>query len=232
MLKRRSFRFAWSLILLAATLACGAVTDLTRTLEEGAATVQNMVTQGELSGTARALATQAAEAGYVQTAQAVLTQGIGNAQGTISAFATEHGDELAATAQAFATQVKNTDFKATLSALATEKGPEAAATLQALGTMIAGDPPDDIPVVPGEVRELFDTQNMLTYSTALERAAVIDFYKFQMPANGWEIILIGSIETETGAFLRFEKDQRTASIAITTNPINQSTLVSIKIGQK
>lgn len=228
MKKNNQMSTAAVFLVFAATIACGLLSEGAEGLQNALGTAQDFITQqGDLVGTAQAYATQAQESGAVETLQAAATERLGSLQGTAQAFATEHSDEILATAQALATQVSETDFQATLQALATEKGPEARATLQALGTQVAGDPPQDIPVVDGEIFELFSTEFSLTYSTNLERASVISFYKTAMPANGWEIILMGSIEGEQGAFLRFEKDDRRASVGITTNPLSSRTFVNI-----
>jgi hypothetical protein len=61
---------------------------------------------------------------------------------------------------------------------------------------------------------------------------VADFYNREMPAKGWIKVEQGSLENENMFALNFEKEARKAAITITTNPINQKTIVVIIISEQ
>jgi hypothetical protein len=211
---------AWIAVVLLAGLACGAITDAARQFEPPPV---------ELAETVQAAATLAQESGLLATAQAV----VGGGAATVQAAATEYGDEAVATIQAAATQVKDANYPATLEALATERGPEARATAEALATQVhqffTGSAPEDIPILPGSHQDLFASQGLVSYTTPQDYDDVISFYKREMPANDWEIVLLGSLETDPVSLLRFQKDERSAIVTITRNPVQQNVLVAITI---
>ena len=170
------------------------------------------------------------------TAVSVATQ-VGEGQkwlGTARAVATEVGNSgLLETAQVYATQVGESGFLETAQAYATQEGPAIAETAKAIATKLpanTGDIPEDIPVVPGENSELFGSNELVSYTTGMDLSSVVDFYKTEMPNNGWEKGDQDSLETTNIAYLYFKKQGRSASVVISVNPLNNKTLVVITIG--
>jgi hypothetical protein len=92
----------------------------------------------------------------------------------------------------------------------------------------AGKPPEDIPVLDNaeETTNLF---GMISYKTASTPQEVHDFYKAEMPNNGWTETKdepLGEMFT-----MEFTKDQRTASLMITTDSDSGKTSVLISISE-
>ncbi len=90
----------------------------------------------------------------------------------------------------------------------------------------ANQPPEDIPVADdaADVNNLF---GMITYSTAKTPQEIHDFYKAEMPKNGW---------TETGDdsfgdmfMMQYTKDGSTASVTITADATSGKTSVMITV---
>ncbi len=159
----------------------------------------------------------------VATAQAVATQAneVGEAVKTLEAAATElESSGLEATAEAFATQAGVGDVEATVNALAT----------QALAGF--GDVPPDIPVVDAETENLFAMEGVVSYSTPMEFAAVVEFYKTGMIEKGWEFVTNGSVETTDAAVLNYDKPDRSAIATISREPVSGKTFVQVLIQTK
>ncbi len=195
--------------LLLATLACNALSEA--------------ISQNPTVATAQAVATAAAEAGELL--------------GTAQAFATDANlGDVAATAQALATEANLGDVAATAQALATEANlGDAAATAQALATQTFGNlgtPPPDVPRVAGEIKDVFSTENLLSYSTPLAFADVVTFYKEAMPTNGWELQKNGSLEMPELVVLSYTRADRDAIVTISINPADKQTLVNIVVTKK
>jgi hypothetical protein len=162
-----------------------------------------------------------------ETAQNAIEQGKGVIE-TIRAVATQSGPMLA-TLRAFATQ--QAPLLETAKAFATEQGPEMLETVQAAATEFAfGELPADIPVVDRATTTAFVSSNLLvSYTTSLSFASVLDFYKQNMPANGWSAMSGERYETDTSALTKYEKADRVASVSI--NLVDGQTVVLITIDQ-
>jgi hypothetical protein len=219
------FRIAAAvLFLLFSSIACSLFSSLgnqVRGVQETAAAVATGVQQGQdLISTVQSVATQAEGSGLVKTIQAVATNveksGLG---ATIEAVATESGPGLIQTAQAFAT----------------EQGPGLVETAQALATQLAssaGNSQSDIPVVDAAtVSDLKSSDSYVYYTTTLPVKTVVDFYKNEMPVNGWEKVAAGSIESENTALLNFSKSGKTAAVAVNSSS-SETTTVMISIQGK
>jgi len=90
----------------------------------------------------------------------------------------------------------------------------------------AGQPPEDVPV-PDDAAELTSLFGMITYTTAKTAQEIHDFYRAEMPNNGWT-------ETSDDAFgdvfmMQYTKDGSTASVTITTDSQTGKTSVMITI---
>lgn len=171
--------------------------------------------------TAQALATEVKEkAGVLGTVQAVVTEIVeSEAMQTARAVATEKGPALEQTLQAFATQ----------------EAPRLEQTANAVLTAIAtakGQPPQDIPLIEGERKNFVSSNLVVSYETTRPYSEVLNFYKQEMPRNGWVAVEEGWVEADKAAFLNFEKDQRRASVSLSVNPINQDTIVVILLSEK
>jgi hypothetical protein len=87
-------------------------------------------------------------------------------------------------------------------------------TVPAIPTL-GGDRPEDIPVVePNE--NLFASADAVSYETTTSFDDVKEFYKEQMPANGWEESP-GALEFGDTAILNYTKDGRTAVVTLSVN---------------
>lgn len=142
------------------------------------------------------------------TAQMAATQAIG--------LVTQAGD-LATQAVLLATQ--GAPLLETASAFATQN-PGLETTLQALPTTLAGqgDAPADIPVVDKSSMTLYyATKDSVSYATTQDFQTVVNFYKEQMPINGWSVDEGFSLETTNTAVYSYKKDNRTATLTINAN---------------
>lgn len=218
-MKPRSYQATWLVIILlmVASLACNAVNQVGEARETVQA-VATGVSQGrDLLATMGAIGTQVGGEGWMETAQALATQaGESGLLETAVAFATEQGPSALATAQAFAT----------------EQGPSAMATAQAYATQVAGslgNLPPDIPILDGEKDAFVKSLELVSYITPIEYSQAVEFYKQQMPANGWVQASSGWIETAQTTILRFEKPDKLSTVTITHNPVDNTTVVLITI---
>jgi hypothetical protein len=155
-----------------------------------------------------------------ETAEAVVTDAVG--------FATE-GAPLVETVQSIATDIPG--LKVTAEALITEN-PEVVGTLQAIATegLDMGEAPNDIPVVDeATITNFFGSDAFVSYTTSQGFQAVVDFYKYEMPANGWEADPDLTFEIKNTATLTWNQVDRQAIVIITFNPLDDSVFVAITI---
>jgi hypothetical protein len=219
----RKLRHLWLIsFLFVFVFACRAFTGLQEDVDTARDKVESVATdiqQGrDLLGTARAITTQVGGSGLIQTAQALATD------------AGESG--LLATAQAFAT-AQGPGLVETVLAVATQEGPALLATAQAYITEAApGDAPDDIPIIQGDKEMFFQSPKMVSYRIPLPYPQVVEFYKNQMPANGWAEEDQDWVEGETVSNLQYEKTNRRASVVLTSSPGDGKTTVMILIETK
>ena len=77
-----------------------------------------------------------------------------------------------------------------------------------------GNPPPDIPVLEDN-QDLFATRDLVTYRSNQPYADAIEFYKTQMPPNGWTLKPDQSVETDNASILNYDKPERSAMVSIT-----------------
>lgn len=176
----------------------------------------------------------------VTLARGVSTQHPGLLE-TAGAFVVEEGQNLGSTAQAFATQ--NPGLLETARAVAEERGPAVLGTAQALATsqpgvvqtaraVLSGDvgsksPIADIPVISLPIEIHYSTPQYLSYSTEGAYEDTVNFYKLEMPANGWEPDYLRSFEEASMVSLLYTRPGRSASITISFSEATGRTLVVI-----
>ena len=235
-MRQNVYRYAWLfVVLMSTTLACQLVSRIRETREkvEGAAT--DVKAGMNMLGTARALVTKVGGSEMLKTAQALATEvGESGLLQTAIAVATEEGPGAIATAKAFATE-EGPALEATAKAFATQEGPSLQKTAKAAMTQAAeamGEPPDDIPIIAGDVEDLLTGEFVVSYTVPMDIQDVADFYKMEMPANGWKAVEQGKLESESLVSLNYEKTGRAAAVTITTNPVNRKAIVFILISEK
>ena len=253
-MRKDTFRGLWVLsVLVAVTLSCSAISNLSNDvngIKETAQSVGTSVESGrQLLETGKAVATQVQGNELVQTAQAFATKQGPRLEGTISAFATEQGPKVQGTAQAFATQqgpgLRDTiqafvtqqgpGLEKTINALVTQQGPEMLETGQAIATQVAastGNLPADIPLVEGEKDNLFKSDSLISYFTPLDLNTTKEFYTNEMPVNGWTYLKGETAVENEVVLLYFDKLDRKASVTLSVNPLDKHTIVLIAIQQK
>jgi hypothetical protein len=184
-------------------------------------TVQAFATNegGSLLKTAQAFATE--NPGLLQTAKAFATEGLPELQETFGAALTD-----------------NPQVVETLKAVATDQ-PNLMETLGAAATRYAGgganpeNVPADIPLVDqATISDLYVAEAIITYSTSQDFKTVLDFYKEQMPANGWAVSESGTFETGSTAMLTYEKPDQTVNMILTGEGSDDKVSVVIQITPK
>ena len=205
-------------LLLGITLACNLISNMQGDI-------------GAARGTAEAIATEAR--GFVTQVEGLATEvDARSALATLEAYVTQEGPEAEATLKALGTKAAESGIYETAQAFVTQEGPDLLATIQAIATqgLPPNNPPDDIPLVAqGDLKFLFATEFTVSYQTDLDYQTVLEFYKQEMPANGWEADQEGSVATGYAAMLRYEKIDRTATVALGAVSPGQTTSVLITI---
>lgn len=80
--------------------------------------------------------------------------------------------------------------------------------------LAAGSLPEDIPF-PADAEDLANAFGMITFNSPSSVAEVADFYKTEMPRNGWTEVSASEV---SGMFMmEYSKDDRTASIMISSD---------------
>lgn len=212
------FRFAWlGTLILAATVACNLLTGIGEDVRG-------------VRDTAEAIATQAE--GFGEQAQGLATA-LDSGVETIQAFTTEEAPGVLETGRALITEAAERGLLETAQAVITEDGSGFLATLEAAATQ--GFPttegPEDIPVVEeATVSDFYASEFLVSYLSSQDFRTIVDFYKQEMPENGWTEVSEGSIETENAAVLNYQKENRTATVTISGNLQAQKTAVQILLG--
>jgi hypothetical protein len=155
-----------------------------------------------------------------ETAGAVVTDAL--------ELATE-GAPLVETVQSIATDIP--ELKVTAEALITEN-PAMVETVQAIATegLDMGEAPGDIPVVDeATITNFYGSDAFVSYTTNQGFQAVTDFYKTEMPANGWEADPDLTFEITNTATLTWNQVDRQAIVIITFNPLDSTVFVAITI---
>ncbi len=211
MFKNR-IKILWALtILVGFSLACESFSAISQDYDEARSTAGAIVTQ------AKGIATQLVDS---------------DTFGTARAFATEQGPAVVATGQAFATQAYEGGYLQTVEALVTQGSSELLPTFQAIATqyLFPAPPPDDIPIITiGEVTNLFTNQATVSYFVDLDLPLVVDFYQDLMPELGWIDVSDENSILAEAAIMKFFKPERVATVTLTSNPLNQQTVVLITI---
>jgi hypothetical protein len=93
----------------------------------------------------------------------------------------------------------------------------------------AGAMPEDIPT-PADATEVSNMMGMISFKSASTPAQVADYYRTEMPNNGWTQ---GS-DNDMGdtIMLEYTKDNRTASVMITTDDSTNTTSVIISVAEQ
>jgi hypothetical protein len=193
------------LILIGSTLACSisGISKQTRSVEQTAQAIKT-----DVGGIA------SAGGSLLSTAQAVQTQHPGVLE-TVKAFTTQ-GAPLISTIQAVATN--NPGLVQTAQTIIEQEIP-------------TGEAPIDIPIYnPDQAQNYFGSNQYIFYITPNEYAKILDFYKTQMLNNGWQYLESDSHEYANAAQLNYFKDNRIATINLSINPLNSTTVVVISIG--
>ncbi len=206
-------------LLLSLSLACNLLSGLRQNLNdvkstanalateakggrEVIATAQAMITQvadNQLLETAKAIATEISQSGAVETLQAMVSEQAPGVEETLQAFMTQEAPSLEETARALLTQVPS----------------------------LSASPPEDIPLVESEKENLVITKETISYMVAMPFSEVVAFYKREMPQKGWSYQQDQSKELGNSSLLIYTKQNRSASISINYNPLNQKTIILI-----
>jgi hypothetical protein len=171
------------------------------------------------------------------------------ARGTANAFRTDvggiinEGSSLLKTAQAIETQ--HPGILGTVKAVATQGAPVlstiGAATTSNPGLVKTaqaaiqqeiptGEAPSDIPLMNQEqVQNYFGSSQYIFYTSPIQYDQVLEFYKTEMPNNGWQYIETDSHEYSNAAQLTYVKDNRTATINLAFNPLNNTSVIVINL---
>jgi len=172
--------------------------------------------------------------GVQATANAAFTQA---ASGAATAGAV--GSSAGATANAAATQLVAT-ANAASGGNTTSSAPTATKEAAGEATAAATEPssggggaisggPKDIPVVSGDNTVLLASDKVVSYESKSDFATVVQFYKDEMPKNGWTLNTATSVETANATVLAYSKDTRQAQVSITTDPSSKATVVLITL---
>ena len=76
-----------------------------------------------------------------------------------------------------------------------------------------------------DAEELYSMSGLTTYYTNAEVAAVVDFYRQLLPANGWQEDENGAFVDETTGLLSFVKEGQ--ALTITMSKENERTTVGL-----
>jgi hypothetical protein len=89
--------------------------------------------------------------------------------------------------------------------------------------------PQNIPLVPGEILNLFQSDNLITYTSPLIYDETVEFYESAMTQAGWQRIEMGSYVASSVAELIFRKDDREVQVLIRENPVSSQSYIVITI---
>jgi len=169
-----------------------------------------------------------------ETASSVKTQvgGVVNAGSslinTAQALTTERPGILE-TAQSMATQ--GAPLLSTIQAVATNS-PGLVGTAQnfLVEQLPSGEPPTDIPILAqDQVYNYFGSSQYIFYTTPTQYTEVLGFYQSQMESNDWELDQTESHEYANAAELVYLKGSRTATINLSLNPLNNTSVIAISL---
>ncbi len=136
------------------------------------------------------------------------------------------------TAMAMVTQIDESGMMETAQAAFTESAAGIGETAQAITTQVYTSPeeaPADIPVMEGETSGFIGTSQSVSYFIDADYRDVLDFYKREMPANGWQEVAGEGFSNDTMAEIQYQKGNRKASVVVTEVPFVGQTTVVITI---
>lgn len=218
------------------SLSCNLLDNLSNQIDVAKGFVKSIATNVQQEQkwiqTAQAVATEVGKSNLIGTAQIISTQ-IGNSAfiQTVQAYVSQEAPRLLETAKVYVTQ-EAPRLLETGQAVVTEKGPYVIETAKALISQIpssSGEAPSDIPLIKGEKEDLFTSEELISYTTTIKYAKVLEFYKTEMPANGWIKRDEGNVETGDVSILYYEKPNQITTITISKNATNGKTVVLINI---
>ena len=153
-------------------------------------------------------------------------------------------DELVGTANAYSTMIAGGNPAATVAAHNTAQAAEAersqptdtsAAAYKTPSPVLGerGVPiPADIPIPKGGVENLFNSPNLVSYTSIDDFSYLASYYESKMPNLDWTKVEAGSYGTVNAAHLIFEKSNRKVTISIQENLISQNVTVVITLRNK
>jgi len=192
------------LILMVSTLACS-ISGIRQRAQTAVQTAVSLKT--EIGGVVNA------GSSLIKTAQAIATNHPGVLE-TAKAIVTQ-GAPVISTIQAVATY--NPGLVQTAHAIIGQEIP-------------TGEPPTDIPIINrDQVYNFFGSSQYIFYTSPTQYPTVLDFYKTVMPNNGWQYLQNDSHEFTNAAQLNYFKDNRIATVNLSLNPLNNTTVVVINI---
>jgi hypothetical protein len=137
-------------------------------------------------------------------------------------------EQVKETAESVATEAVG-DIQLTASAIGAEIGPEIQATLLALPSQVdIGKAPADVPVIPNP-SGFFGSENQVIYMTTDTLDKAVNFYRQEMPANGWQETEPSLVVSKV-AYLNFENANQKA--IVTMVPSADKLAITILISQK
>lgn len=203
-MQHKNFAYLFLLILMAASLACS-ISGIQQQAATAKQTADTLKT--DVGGVV------AAGGSIINTAEALATQHPGILE-TVQSVATQ-GAPLISTIQAVATY--NPGLVQTAQAVIQKEIP-------------TGEPPGDIPVLNrDQLHDYFGSSQYIFYTSPSQYTEVLQFYQTEMPNNGWQLNQNDSHDYSNAAQLVYEKDNRTATINLSLNPLNNTTVVVINI---
>lgn len=174
----------------------------------------------------------------------VLVTACGGSQGSnIRSLVTNTpSPDLEATVQALSTSIaQNSGVVKTAQALETQAALRPTLTASPTFTPVIPTPtgtqlvvpvsnlPADIPLPPGELRDLFASHNLVSFLILTDFNQLITFYEKQMAINGWVKEGLNSYITSNSAVLNYSKAGRKASVSLRFNQISSLTGIVITI---
>ncbi len=92
--------------------------------------------------------------------------------------------------------------------------PSLATQIPTLIGVTPGQKPDDIPVMEGNRTEITMSSQAVIYSITSDLKTAVNFYKTEMPKNGWTQDTAASRESDIDTTLVFNKGNRQATVEI------------------
>jgi hypothetical protein len=203
-MNHKSFIYIAILALLATTLACSisGIGQKATTAKQTANAIET-----DVGGVV------AAGGSIINTAEAIGTQHPGIVE-TVKSVATQ-GAPLLSTIEGVATN--NPGLVQTAQALIQKEIP-------------TGEPPSDIPVMNrDQLNDFLGSSQYIFYTSPNKYADVLKFYQTEMPNNDWQLNQNKSHDFSNAAQLVYEKGNRTATVNLSLNPLNNTTVVVIDV---